>query len=154
MKFLRIAILFGLTLALLGGAIYWSRIPAGYTTPADCLESYAEAVRQADAARLQKCLSEPLRSELQKRGTDAGGLAAALQKEAKDIKSWVQCLEQLTDESNAVIDVDEVRSSGTRRIRFHLERTRRGWLITAIDPPKDIPQTIPYAVHIRDASPD
>jgi len=154
MKFLRLAVLSALTIALLVGAIYWSRTPVGYTTPAECVDSYAAAARRADAAGLLKCLGEPLRSELQRQGAELAGMAGNLQKEMKDVKSWVQCLEQLTDESNAVIDVDEVRASGTHRIRFHLERTSRGWLITAIDPPRDVPQTIPYGVHVRDASPD
>jgi hypothetical protein len=46
------------------------------------------------------------------------------------------------------VDVDEVRRGGTRRLRFRLERSGKGWLIVAIGPPQTIPTPIPYGTHI------
>jgi hypothetical protein len=152
MNRVRTTILLASSLGLLAVVTYWSRVPAGFATPAECVEAYSEASRSGNVAKFLNCLGEPLRSEAEGRRAQSKDLAETLRRSAQDVKSWVQCLEPVVEGSTVRVDVDEVRTAGTRRIRFHLQRTGRGWLINRIDPPRDMPVTIPYGTHIRDVA--
>jgi hypothetical protein len=65
-----------------------------------------------------------------------------------DVKSWTQVGAAAVAGSTAEVEVDEVRPDRTRRIRFRLEQSGDGWLITQIEAPKDMPATIPYGTPI------
>jgi hypothetical protein len=147
MKRLRMRMVLVLTLAFLALALYWSPRRAGYATPTECLDRYGEAGRAGDVARYRSCLGEPLRSEMERRFPDAAALAEFLRASMKDIKSWVQ-LEPRIDGSAARVDVEEVRVTGQRRLRFQLARSGKGWLIVGIEQPQEVSPVIPYGTHI------
>ena len=142
------------TIALLALVLFWSKIPSGFSTPADCVEAVGTASKQGQAERYLQCLAEPLRSETRQKYADLNELATALRRQMQDVKSWTQILEGSSEDSLAHVDVDLVRPAGTTRVRFRLERSSRGWLITNITPPEEIPSPIPYGVHVKDVLED
>jgi hypothetical protein len=148
MKRLRVGIVLVLTPVLLALAVYWSPGRSGFATPAECLDAYREASRAGDVAAYRSCLGEPLRSENARRFADAGALAAFLRDDMKDVKSWVQLLDPGAEGTVARVDIEEVRSTGTRRLRFHLARSGAGWLIVGVEPAQEVPAIIPYGTHV------
>ncbi len=146
MKRLRVVILLAVTIALLAGALFWSRRTARSraATPTECLDHYYESCRSGDIEQYRNCLGEPYRSQ-----SDAGGFDAA-RRDVKDIKNWVQCAETVADGSSLAIDVDEVRVEGVRRLRFHLRQADSGWAIVAIDPPRTRPTPLRYGTRVGD----
>jgi hypothetical protein len=145
MKRMRVAILLALIFGLLLAALFWSRPhpESGFATPGDCLDAYRDACKTGNVGRYLSCLAEPLRSD------KGDATAEQIRKEMQDVKSWTQLDPEIKHDS-AIIDVDAVRRSGTRRIRFHLARSDGGWLITAIDAPRELPGGIPYGTSATD----
>jgi hypothetical protein len=132
---LRPILLSAVTLAVLAGALAWSLRSRStrYATPADCLEAYRAASLAGDAARFRGCLGEPLRSEVQRSYADDHSLADALRRDTTGIKNWVDLGPPEVHGDGAVAVVDEVRATGQRRLRFHLERSGSGWLIARVE---------------------
>lgn len=138
------------TMALLALALYWSpRRQAGFASPAECVAAFGEAYKDGDAERYLNCLAEPLRSQVRRQYADMRELSQSLHRESKDTVSWAQTAGG-NEGRRAFVEVDEVRPSGTRRLRFRLERDRGGWRIAAIETPRDIPTAIPYGTHVKD----
>jgi hypothetical protein len=150
MKPLRAVILVAATLCLLAAAVFWSQRTgtACAATPAECLDQYYEAGRAGDVRRYLSFLAEPYRSQVRQRYADDDTLSAALRRDMKDVKSWVQIAGPVEEESSARVEVDEVRATGTRRLRFHLLQAGSGWLIVAVDPPRDMPTPIRYGTPV------
>jgi len=148
MKGIRIIVIVVLVVALLGVTVYWSRQPGGFATPADCLDAYREACRAGDLQKYWSCLAEPLRAGIQQQHPSVEELASFLRRDMTGLKSWVAQLASESEHSKVQVDVDEVRAEGNRRIRFLLERSRRGWLIVGLDEPKPVPAHIPFGTHI------
>src|SRR5438046_2771919 len=90
---IRIFVLAGLTVGLLTLAVCRSLPRSGFATPAACLEGYREACLAGDLERYERCLAEPLRSEMRQRHPDPQEFAEFLRRESKGIKSWVQRLD-------------------------------------------------------------
>jgi hypothetical protein len=124
-----------------------ARRPAGFATPADCLDAYAAAGQAGDTAAYLSCLAEPLRSETTQRFADERDLADWLRQQMKDVKGWTQ-RPQSQMAAAAEVDVDEVRPGGTRRARYRLERQGGGWLIAAVGPAREVPGGVRYGTHV------
>ena len=154
MKRLRGVAILVAALGVLAAALYWSsrRAGPGYATPLACLDAYREACLAGDVDAYLRCLAEPLRSETAERFPDRAELAALLRRETAELKGWaaVEVEAAPPRDGAALVDVDQVRPDGLRRVRFHLTRSAGGWLITAIDPPRDVPADIPYGTHISE----
>jgi hypothetical protein len=112
--------------------------PAGFATPEDCLDAYWDASLAGDVPGLLKCFAEPLRSQHQ-----AGLTAESAWRQLKGVKNWTLRDPVLLDAA-ATVDVELVRRNGKSLLRFHLRRGAGGWLISGIDPPKELPPGIPY----------
>jgi hypothetical protein len=117
--------------------------PAGFATPADCLDAYREASLAGDVDGLLSCFAEPLRTR-QKAEVTAAGARRAL----AGVKNWT-LRDPEVHEAFATVDVELVRQSGKSLLRFHLRRDAGGWLITAIDPPKELKVKIPYGTPVQ-----
>src|SRR5579885_2107081 len=128
-------LLVALTGAVLAGALAWSLRPrpAGFATPAECLEAYHEACRAGDAARYRGCLGEPLRSEVRRDYPDDAALVEALRRETQGMKGWVEVGPPDDQGERATASVEEVRETGQRRLHFYLERSPDGWLIVRVE---------------------
>ena len=148
MKWARMAILLVIVLGAGALAARLSLSSRGYATPAACMEAYREAILAGDAPRFLDCLAEPLRSQHNGRCVDSVEMVGILKSKVHDVKAWGQSVQMQPGDSIAVVDVDEVRVHGTRRVRYRLEQTSRGWLIAEIGPPKDMPTEVPYGTHI------
>jgi hypothetical protein len=135
-------------LVLMALAVCWSQKATRFTTPAACLDAYREACRAGDVDKYKSCLAEPLRSAMQRQYPNPKELARHLSSEMKDVKTWVQLLDSVSDDTTAQINVDEVRQDGSRRIRFRLRRTGGDWLIAGTEQPKLVPTGIPYGTHV------
>jgi hypothetical protein len=124
-----------LTCAVLAGALAWSLRPrpTGCRTPAECLEAYREACRAGDAARYRRCLGEPLRSEVRHNYSGDEALAEALRRETRGVKGWVEVGPPDEQGGRAVANVEEVRQTGQRRLRYYLEHSQDGWLIVRVE---------------------
>ncbi len=151
MKRLRMVLVVVLTLVLLALALWWSPRQSRYATPTACLDIYCEASKTGDVAKYRSCLGEPLRSEMERRYPDGSAWAEAVRATMTDIKSWVQ-MDPVIDGATAYVDVEEVHRSGQRRRRFHLAQAGSGWLISGIEPPKEVPAIIPYGTHVSQVS--
>src|SRR3954471_23739588 len=124
-----------LTCAVLAGAVAWSLRPrpTECRTPAECLEAYREACRAGDAARHRRCLREPLRSEVRHACPGDEALAAALRREARGVKGWVEVGPPDEQGGRTIVNVEEVRETGQRRLRFYLDRSPEGWLVVGVE---------------------
>lgn len=143
MKWLYAALLAVLTLAVLAAAVWWSLRPTGFATPSDCMDAYLEALQEGDVAKYTSCLGEPLRSQSQESSS------SSLRAQMREVRSWVQH-EPVIEGPTATVDVDEVRLD-VRRVPFRLERTRKGWLIVGIGPPKEITPPVRPGTHVNEA---
>jgi hypothetical protein len=143
MKRFRVPLLALLAVVLLVGAALWSQgRAAGFASPAECVEAYRDACAAGDAAKALACLGGPLRAEGERSAS-----AAALTRELAGVVSWAQHEPEVSGTA-AHVDVDRGRRDGVQRVRFRLERGRTGWVIVGIDPPKDLPTTVPYGTHV------
>jgi hypothetical protein len=100
-----------------------------------------------DTNRFVGCLTDPLRWHCDGKCVGGEKTCELLREEMKDIKGWSQSVE-LEDERNALVTVDEVRTGGTRRVRYRLEQTNRGWLMAEIVDIKNVPTSVPFGTHI------
>ena len=112
--------------------------PAGFATPEDCLDAYWDASLAGDVPGLLKCFAEPLRSRQQ-----AGLSSEGARRQLKGVKNWT-LRDPVVQDAAATVDVELVRQNSKSLLRFHLRRGAGGWLISGIDPPKELPPGIPY----------
>jgi hypothetical protein len=146
----RAPVRFGLLVVLIVAALLVARrgrSTKAFATAAECLDAYSEACRRGDVENYLACLEGPLRERMRRRFRDSDDLAEYLRREMRDLKSWVQVPESDGDDE-AVIAVEEVRSTGTRRIRFRLVRGGSTWRIAAIDAPQNVPAVVPYGTPV------
>ena len=57
----------------------------------------------------------------------------ALRREARGVKGWVEVGPPDEQGGRAIANVEEVRATGQRRLRFYLERSPDGWLIVRVE---------------------
>jgi hypothetical protein len=124
-----------LTVVVLAGAVIWSLRPGGTgcRTPVECLAIYRDACREADAARYRRCLGEPLASQMRNAYPGDEALAESLRRDAREVKGWVEVRLPDLEGARAVADVEEVRETGQRRLRFFLEQSHKGWFIVRVE---------------------
>lgn len=146
MKRLRVLLLLTVSLLLLGGVLFWSRRTATNraATPAECLDNYYDSLQSGDVEKYQNCLEEPSRAQAWQRSFEDA------RRHVKDVKNLVQVAGPAEGGSSRWVDVDEVRTAGVRRLRYHLRQDGRGWVIVAIDPPHDSAAPIRYGTHVGD----
>jgi hypothetical protein len=146
MKRLRLLILIAVVGIALVGVRFWPHrtTPPGAATPADCLDTYYESLQSGDVENYLRCLDEPYRQEVGQRSFEA------TRRDVKDVKNLVQITGPTESGSPLWVDVDEVRAAGIRRLRYHLRRDDRGWVIAAIDPPREISAPIRYGTPVGD----
>jgi hypothetical protein len=144
MKRLRVPIVLAVSLLLLGGVLFWSRRTATTraATPAECLDNYYESLQSGDVEKYQSCLDDRSRAQAGQRSFEDA------RRDAKDVKNLVQVAGPAEGGSSQWVDVDEVRAAGVRRLRYHLRQDGRGWVIAAIDPPRDMAAPIRYGTHV------
>jgi hypothetical protein len=144
-----------LLLPACGGLLWLARrdaaAPAGFPTPSVCLDAYHDARRAGDAAAYLRCLGEPLLSEEQRVAPDV--LAERLRREARPVKGWAQAGEESSGDA-ATVTIEEVRTTGTRQVRFGLRRDGGGWRVVAVDTGPERPAAVPYGTHIKDVPAD
>jgi hypothetical protein len=132
----------------LAGVRFWPRrtttATAGVDTPAQCLDDYYDSLQSGDVDKYLRCLGEPYRTDVGQRSFEAA------RRDAKDVKSLVQQADAADIGSSLWVDVEEVRAVGVRRLRYHLRHDDRGWVITAIDPPREVPATVRYGTPVSD----
>jgi len=131
-----------LTVAVLAGVLlWWQRGPAGFASPADCVEAYRDACLAGDVSAYLSCLGEPLRSQRRDvaRPDD-------LKRALDGVVGWAQH-DSVVGETEAHVDVDQTRRDGTQRVRFRLRRAG-GWLIVGIEAPQPVPTLIPHGTHV------
>lgn len=136
-------------MALVGGAalvavMFWQGRSSTPGTPRDCLRTYYDACQAGDLNAFTSCLAEPLRTQARTEFADPADLRG------RGVKSWTCVNSNDPGEPETRLDVDEVRESSVRRVRFRLEHIGRAWLITAITPLEDKPSSVPYGKDIRD----
>ena len=78
-------------------------------------------------------MGEPLRSQVGQTYPGDEALAEALRREARGVKGWVEVGPPDEQDGRAVANVEEVRETGQRRLRFILEDSRDGWLIVRVE---------------------
>jgi hypothetical protein len=110
----------------------------GFATPAECLDAYRDASKDGDVTRYLSCLGEPLRSE-KRRSIQAVDLI----RDMAGVKGWTRH-EAVIRDRIADVDVDLVRATGSFRLSFHLQRTDQGWVIVALDGPREQRSPVPY----------
>src|SRR5262245_48930277 len=131
--------------AVLAGVLLWSRRePAGFASPAACVEAYRDACLAGDVAAYLDCLAEPLCS--QRRPT---ARPDDLKRELDRVVGWAQH-EPVAEGDEAHVDVDLTRREGTQRVRFRLRRAG-GWLIASVEAPRPVPAVIPHGTHVSEA---
>jgi hypothetical protein len=145
-KPLRLLILLVVAAMALAGVRFWPRrtATAGAATPAQCLDDYYDSLQSGDVDKYLRCLDEPYRRDVGQRSFEA------TRRDAKDLKGVVQRAGPAESGSSLGVDADEVRAAGVRRLRYHLRHDDRGWVITAIDPPREVPAAVRYGTPVRD----
>ena len=146
MKPYRVLILLAVVLIALAGVRFWSWNPAtaGAVTPAECVENYYESLKSGDVDKYMRCLGEPYRTEAGQRFFDAAC------RDVKDVKGVVQRAGTADGVSPMWVDVEEVRASGIRRLRYHLRQADRAWVIVAIDSPRETISPVRYGTPVGD----
>jgi hypothetical protein len=135
-----------LVVGLAAVGVRWAWPRQGYATPAECVEAYREAMAAGDWPRYLSCLGEPTRS-INEQQAGESVFQGKSRGWRQGLKGWTQSPE-FEDGSTALVLVDEVRESQTRRIRFRLQRSEKGWLIVESGPAKVVPTPIPYGTHV------
>src|SRR5262249_8180742 len=139
MKRRRLLLVLILTLALVALVLYGRpRSLQGFATPGECLDAYRDAGKDGDVARYLSCLGEPLRSEKRQ-----SVRAADLVRGMEGVTGWGGD-EPVIRDGVADVDVDLVRKTGTFRLSFRLQRADQGWVIVAVDGPRERPAPVPY----------
>lgn len=146
MKRRRILLALGITFVLLMLAILWAPREQQYATPAECVEAHWAGREAGNVDKILNTFWWPLNME--RRFDSRSQMAENLRATMKEVKSWVLLPIRGPEGARAVIDVDEIRTTGTRRTRVYLERHGIGWWIDRIDRPEDVPTPIPYGTHI------
>ena len=144
MKPLRVLIVLAVVVIALAAVRFWpQKTAAGTATPAECVENYYESLKSGDVEKYLRCLGEPYRAESGQRFFESAC------RDAKDLKGLVQRAGSVEDGS-LWIDVEEVRAAGVRRLRYHLRQDDRGWVIVAIDPPRETTSPVRYGTPVGD----
>jgi hypothetical protein len=150
MKHRRTVVLLPVVAAALGLAVYWAtREQTDFATPLACLEAYRDACEAGDRRAQLRCLTDELRGETERNFADSRAPGESGRQGLRTLKSWT-ALEPAAsaDGRQVVADVEETRTNGKRLVRFHLRQTGRGWLISAIEPPRALPAGISYGTHV------
>jgi hypothetical protein len=144
MKRFRVPILLAVVSVLAAGLLLWTRRTASVeaATPAECLDAYYDSLQSGDVEKYLRCLGEPYRT---RQGRDS---FAAAGRDAKELKNLVQLAGPAEGDSSRWVDVDEVRAAGVRRVRYHLRKDERGWLIVGVDPPRERAAPLRYGTHV------
>jgi hypothetical protein len=142
-KRLHVLILLAVILITIAGIRFWPRrAAAGAATPAECIDTYYESLKSNDFEKYLRCLNESYRGE----AVQHSFVAAC--RDITDLKGVVQQPGPIEGELPLWIDVEEVRTAGVRRLRYHLCRDGGSWVITAIDPPRETPSPIRYGTPV------
>ncbi|HTU90837.1 MAG TPA: hypothetical protein VMF69_12230 [Gemmataceae bacterium] len=146
MKSFRILILLAVASIALVGVRFWPgrAAKAGAATPEECVENYYESLQSGDVDKYLSCLGEAYRAEVGRRFFDAAC------RDVKDMKGFVQRAGPAENGSPLWVDVEELRAAGTRRLRYHLHQDDGNWVISAIDPPREITSPIRYGTPVSD----
>lgn len=146
MKRLRVLLLFAVTISVLAGVLLWARRTSATraATPTECLDNYYESLKSVDVEKYRSCLGEPYRTRAEQPSFEAAC------RTVKDVKNYVQLPGSSEEVSPLWVDVDEVRAAGVRRLRYHLRSDGPGWVIVAIDPPRETSAPIRYGTHISE----
>jgi hypothetical protein len=143
MKSFRIPILLGVVLIALVGIRFWpGKTTAGAATPSECVENYYESLKSGDIEKYLRCLGEPYRADAGQRFFDAAC------REVKNVKGVGQRTGPAEGESSLWVDVEEIRTASVRRLRYHLRQETRGWVIVAIDPPRETTSPVLYGTPV------
>jgi hypothetical protein len=115
-------------------------VDKGFEKPAECVEALYEASKDGKDSDARLCLTPALHGELE-----------TIMAKKQDVKSWAT-QEFITGKAAAYVDTDEVRagSTGTQRLRYHLEKNEHGWLIVGVGAPAQVTGTVPYGTHISE----
>jgi hypothetical protein len=146
MKRTRFLISAVLAVTVVAATWWWSQRGSGFATPEKCLAAFYQAAKDGDGPGYLSCLAEPLRTQQGDRFED---LSAYLLASTKDLKNWVQPAAAVITGSVAQIDMDERRPGSRQRVRYRLEKAG-GWLIAGIGRPSELPEHVPYEMHIKD----
>jgi hypothetical protein len=152
MKRYRLVLPVCLAVALIAAAAKWVLPRAGHATPGNCVEAYYEACLAGDTTRYLSCLGEPLRTETRGRFAGASDLATALRHGTADLKNWVRQGDGAAEGADHILEVEEVRTPGVRRVRFRLRQVNGSWLIFSIETGPETPAAVPYGIHISKGS--
>ena len=137
-----------MAVAVIAAAAWWTARPSGYATPGECLDAYYDASSAGDAVRYLGCLAEPLRTETRRRFAGDADLVPAVRSGAAGLKNRVQQGDGAADGADRIVEVEEVRIPGIRRVRFRLRLTGGSWLIAAIETGPEAPADVPYGTHM------
>jgi len=144
MKSFRVLVLFIVILIALAVVRFWLRwTTAGAATPAECIANYYESLKSGDIEKYLHCLGGTYREEGRR-------FFAAVCRDVKDLKGVVQQAGQAANGSPLWVDVEEVRTAGIRRLRYHLCQDGGSWVIVAIDPPRETSAPVPYGTPVGD----
>jgi hypothetical protein len=143
----RLVILLLLAVGL--GALALLRFPSQpvFPTPSDCLTAFYEAVQEGNVSNYLRCLDDPLLADMKRQALSQADWVEILRRET--VKNWVQDRQPLPEGPSIMVEVDEVRSSGTERVRFRLEQRRQGWRIVGIQRLEQRRPSFPYGTDIR-----
>lgn len=145
MKSLRLLIAGAVVLTALASVRFWPwKSAARAASPAECIEDYYESLKSGDITKYLQCLGEPYRTEVGHRFFEDAC------RDVEDLKSLVQRAEEDDNGSPLWVDVEEVRTSGVRRMRYRLRQEERGWVIAGIDVLRESTSPIRYGTPVGD----
>lgn len=118
------------------------RQPA-FATPLACLEAYYTAAQKGDMPGVDRCLAESRPGF----ASDVG-LAQPLEQLTANLKNWTVVGAPETNGNLARVTVDERRPDKRLRRIYHLQIAGGSWRITAVGPPQELPEHVPYDTHV------
>jgi hypothetical protein len=154
MKHCRLGLVAGLAIVLIVAAVWWTPRRTGHATPRACLDAYYEAWVAGDTTRYLACLGEPLATDTRRHWTSDAALGETLRTGAADLKNRVQHGDASGAGADCTVAVEEVRTSGVRRVQFRLRRVGGSWSIIGIDAGPEKPAAVPYGTHISKVEAD
>ncbi len=146
MKRFRLPIVSIAVALLTAGLLLWARrsTTEASATPEECLDRYYNSLQSCNEDKYSRCFVESHRMR------SSGVRFEALCRDNSDLKNLVQVAGPEDDVASRWIDVDEVRVSGIRRLRYHLRRHESGWLIEEIDTARERAAPIPFGTPAGD----
>lgn len=146
MKRVRVPILLAVVFLLTMVLFFWMRrtAPVAAATAAECLDAYYDSLQSGDVEKYRRCFGDPYRTRMEANAFDT------VCRDTRDLKNLVQIEGAAEGDSSRWVDVDEVRAAGVRRIRYHLRREERGWVIVDVEPPRERAAPIHYGTPVGD----